>query len=228
MNTNAGLGSVRADGRYGLLGAIGLPVLILGLWELSALDLPVMRLFADARGFVWRDHWFTRDLLHDGGRWLAGLVLLLLFWAAWRPGKSGPSRRERLWTLLAIFVCLLAVPAFKRWSSTSCPWSLQEFGGTATYVSHWLRGVADGGPGRCFPSGHAVAAFGFLPQVLLWRRYDRRRAAVWLAVILLAGFAFALAQTVRGAHYPSHSLWSAVLSWLMALVALRLVPLRRD
>jgi membrane-associated PAP2 superfamily phosphatase len=213
--------------RFGLLAAaVLMPLALLGLWELAALDLPVMRLFADGDGFPMRDRWLTRSFLHDGGRALTGLVLALLVWAAWRPGLAGPTRAERLWALAAILLCLLVVPAFKRWSITSCPWSLQEFGGTATYVSHWLRGVADGGPGRCFPSGHAVAAFAFLPQALVWRRHDRRRAVWWLGGIVVLGAVFAGAQTVRGAHYPSHSLWSACLCWWVSVVVYLMPRLR--
>ena len=31
--------------------------------------------------------------------------------------------------------------------------------------------------------------------------------------VLIVGLLFALTQTVRGAHYPSHSAWTAWLSW---------------
>jgi membrane-associated PAP2 superfamily phosphatase len=117
-------------------------------------------------------------------------------------------------------LCLLAVPTLKRWSNTSCPWDLQEFGGQARYVSHWLWGVLDGGPGRCFPSGHAIAAFAFFPHAVLWARHDRRRALLWLTGILVLGGAFAAAQTVRGAHYPSHSMWSAWICWVIALATM--------
>lgn len=214
--------------RIGLLAAAAvlLPLALLSLWELASLDLPVMRLLADGNGFPLRDRWLTRSFFHDGGRILAGLVLTLLIGAAWRPGLEGPTRRERLWALAAILLCLLIVPAFKRWSITSCPWSLQEFGGTAIYVSHWLPGVADGGPGHCFPSGHAVAAFAFFPQALVWRRYDRRRALFWLGSILALGVVFAAAQTVRGAHYPSHSLWSACLCWWLSVAVYQASRLR--
>jgi membrane-associated PAP2 superfamily phosphatase len=44
---------------------------LLLVWDASGLDLAVVRAFGDAQGFAWRDAWFTRTLLHDGGRWLA-------------------------------------------------------------------------------------------------------------------------------------------------------------
>jgi membrane-associated PAP2 superfamily phosphatase len=113
--------------------------------------------------------------------------------------------------------CALLVPLLKRFSLTSCPWDLAEFGGVAAYVPHGLLGVADGGPGHCFPSGHAASAFVFLGAWFLWREHSRRVARRWLAGTLVAGVLFGAAQLARGAHYPSHTLWTA---WIcLALLA---------
>ena len=44
------------------------------------------------------------------------------------------------------------------------------------------------------------------------------RLARWsLAAALLTGACFGLAQQARGAHFLSHDLWSALLTWLTAL-----------
>jgi membrane-associated PAP2 superfamily phosphatase len=130
--------------------------------------------------------------------------------------SSAPSRGERWWWWAVTVVCLLLVPAMKQASNTSCPWDLAAFGGQATWVSHWRFAVSDGGPGRCFPSGHAVGAFAFLTQYFLWRRHDRRRARLWLWWVLTVGAVFGLGQLARGAHHASHSAWSA---WLCAALA---------
>jgi membrane-associated PAP2 superfamily phosphatase len=188
------------------------------LWEASGLDLPLLRLFGSQAGFPWRDAWVTRAVLHDGGRWLAGPALLVLAWDAWRPWRAGPSRAERTCWLLVVVASLLLLPGLKRFSATSCPWDLAEFGGAFAYVPHWLPGVADGGPGHCFPSGHAVAAFGFFGVYFLWRPWRPAFAAFMLAVVLLAGAAFGWAQMVRGAHFASHVLWSAWACWATAVI----------
>jgi membrane-associated PAP2 superfamily phosphatase len=146
-------------------------------------------------------------------------VLLALVAATLRPWTEGPSRAERWGTLAAVGVGLLLVPLLKRVSATSCPWDLAEFGGHALYVPHWRLGVSDGGPGHCFPSGHAVSAFAFLPLVTLWRRHRPAWARAWLVGILVSGAAFGTAQWLRGAHFPSHTLWSAWLCWVVALLS---------
>lgn len=189
---------------------------LLLLWDASGADLWLTRAVGGPAGFAWRDAWLTRTLLHDGGRWLAAGVLLAVLAGLWRPQATGPSSGDRWRAVGAVLAGLLLVPLIKQASATSCPWDLAEFGGHALYVSHWRFGVADGGPGHCFPSGHAVSAFAFLPLVYLWRGHRPGRARAWLAGVLLAGLAFGVAQWLRGAHYPSHTLWSAWLCWAVA------------
>jgi membrane-associated PAP2 superfamily phosphatase len=186
--------------------------LLLG-WDASGLDLVVTRWFGTPAGFPWRDHWLTSQVFHGGGRALGWLVLITLAVNVWRPVVDGLSRRQR-WRWLAVtLLCMLAVPALKRISATSCPWDLAEFGGIAAYVSHWRFGVGDGGPGHCFPSGHAVSAFGFLCGWFELRHRHLRLARTWLAVTVVIGLLYGTAQLARGAHHVSHTLWTAWLCW---------------
>lgn len=195
-------------------------LLLLLAWDATGWDLAVVSLFGDARGFAWRDAFATSQVLHGGGRVVAWAVLAALAWAVWKaPAGHAPARAERGYWLGVTLLCVLAVPMFKQFSRTSCPWDLAQFHGVATYVSHWQLGLADGGPGRCFPSGHAVAAFAFFGQYFLWRRHDARRARRWLHAVLALGLVYGLGQLVRGAHYPSHTLWSAWLCWTICALA---------
>lgn len=206
-----------AHGRRDLRG-VGTALALVLAWDLSGADLHPTRWFAAAQGFVWRDSWWASTLLHDGGRWLAWAVVAALIGALLRappPVPAGPDRRQRMGWLGVMLFCAVAVPAAKRLSATSCPWDLAEFGGAARYVSHWQWGLADGGPGHCFPSGHAVAAFAFLGMYFMWRDHDRSRSRTWLLAVLVAGALFGAAQLARGAHYPSHTLWSAWACWAL-------------
>jgi len=194
----------------------------LALWEFSGIDLMLTRLYGGHAGFVWRDAWLTRALLHDGGRAVAWCVFAFMVGDAMLPFAAGPSRARRWWAIGATLVCLLLIPTIKRLTDSSCPWDLSEFGGVARYVPHWQLGVRDGGPGHCFPSGHAVAAFAFFSAYFLWREYRPRLARLLLAGIFVAGALFGWAQLARGAHFASHTLWSAWLCWVVcALMASR-------
>ena len=208
---------------HDLLLALLALALLLG-WDASGLDLAVSRLVAGPHGFPLRDAWFTRVLLHEGGRLFGWLVLALLVVNVWRPLIAGPTRAERAGWLLVTLACMIAVPALKRVSATSCPWDLAEFGGVAMYVSHWQFGVSDGGPGHCFPSGHAVSAFGFLAGWFALRRHRPPLARLWLIAVMTLGIACGATQLVRGAHYASHTLWTAWLCWTLCAIAYTLMP----
>lgn len=188
-------------------------------WDASGLDRSVSAWVGGHEGFPWRDAWLTRQVLHDGGRWLAGLVLALLVAdALWRAPPGGLSAGARWAAIGIVLLNLIAVPTIKRSSATSCPWDLAEFGGAARFVPHWAWGVSDGGPGHCFPSGHAVAAFAFFALYFAWRETHPTIARRWLLATLVAGAVFGAAQVMRGAHFVSHVGWSAWACWTIAAV----------
>lgn len=193
-------------------------------WDLAGQDLAVSRWFGTAQGFAWRDHWLAAAALHDGGRWLGLGTLVLLAFDAWRPLGPGPARAVRGFWWSVMLASALLVPALKRTSLSSCPWDLADFGGRALYVPHWWFGVADGGPGHCFPSGHAVSAFALLGLHFLWRDTHPRRARWLLAAVLALGALFGAAQVVRGAHFVSHVLWSGWVCAALAVAAAALAP----
>lgn len=231
--THAGRSSAAAQARRDLVVTLAALAALLA-WDASPADLAAARLFGGAHGFAWHHAWWASTLLHDGGRSGAFVLLAALVVAAARAApdtaqacqRKQPSRAERWRWLGVTLLCGLLVPALKRVSATSCPWELAEFGGRAGYVSHWALGQADGGPGHCFPSGHAVAAFAFFTLYFQWRGHDLRRARAWLAAVGVAGLLFGAAQLARGAHYPSHSLWSAWACWALAALAAALFDRR--
>lgn len=187
-------------------------------WDASGLDLALARRVADSHGFALRDHWLLSGLLHAGARRLGWLLALWLILGLWWP--TGVLRRlarpERLQWAAGTLLALLLVSSLKFFSRTSCPWDLAEFGGVATYLSHWTWPLYDGGPGRCFPAGHASTGFAFVAGYFALRERSPRQAGYWLAGALAAGLVLGLAQQLRGAHFMSHTLWTAWLCWSLA------------
>ncbi len=194
------------------------------MWDASGLDLTVMQGFANEQGFALRDNWWLTEVLHTGGRQLAGVVFLaLMTMIGWPVGWfRALTRWQRIEIVLGIALSLLAISTLKHFSLTSCPWDLQAFGGKASYVSHWTWGTRDGGAGHCFPAGHASSALAFIALALPWffsgNARLHRRGQWLLLLVLFSGLVLGLAQTLRGAHYPSHSLWTAWICWIVALV----------
>jgi membrane-associated PAP2 superfamily phosphatase len=191
------------------------------VWDRLGLDHAVMAAIGSAQGFALRHHPLLATVLHD---WLKD-VLLLLYLLAWllvfwpRGPARGLSRRQRWVAIAGVSASLLLVSTLKRFSATSCPWDWQTYGGTAQPISFWAWGLSDGGPGHCFPGGHASSALAFWSlawvamssQLTAVRRWGRGLGWVILAMGVLMG----VVQTLRGAHPPSHTLWTA---WICAAV----------
>lgn len=211
-------------------GALLLGLALITLWDASPLDLWLAQRYGDAHGFAWDHHWLTYGVLHEGGKWLARLMVAWLVLSIWWP--SGPARglgREaRLWWLGTTLFNMALIAALKRASLTSCPAELIQFGGHSLYISHWSLGVPDGGPGHCFPSGHASSALAFLSGYFVLRgsavqpggAHDAERARMarrWLLATVLMGAAYGWGQMMRGSHYFSHTLWTA---WFCAAASM--------
>lgn len=200
---------------------LGIALLAVLAWDALAWDHAVSQALGGRLAFPLRDAASWASQLHEAGRWVSGLLLVaLVLHAGWslRAGPRGPRSWAAwaAWTAAATVAVMAAVPALKRASSTSCPWDLADFGGHVPYLPHWPWLPADGGPGHCFPSGHAVAAFAFLVPALAWRRQRPVASRRALVLVLAAGAVFGAVQVLRGAHFVSHVLWSA---WLCALLA---------
>lgn len=190
---------------------IALSLLALLVWDASGLDLTVERWFGDAQGFPLKSHWFFAQVLHGGGRWVSAAAIIAVLIHVFRPWSFARDMNPatRRWWFAVTVICLLLIPILKQLSATSCPWDMAEFGRSAQHVSHWAFGANDGGPGRCFPSGHASAAFSLFGGWFALRGTSPQAARRWLAGVWFCGILFSVAQTVRGAHYPSHSMWTA-------------------
>lgn len=209
-------GRTRASSKEAAWISIGL-VLVALAWDASGLDLAFARLAGSATGFPWRDHWLLASVLHEGGRRLAWLLAVALCLSIWWP--AGPLARiaqgARLRLAMSALLAAAAVALLKAGSLASCPWDLSDFGGSAQYLSHWSL-HPDGGSGHCFPAGHAAAGFSFAGGYFSFRAAAPRAARWWLAASLAGGLVLGLAQQWRGAHFMSHTLWSAAVCWFTA------------
>jgi membrane-associated PAP2 superfamily phosphatase len=200
---------------------LGLPLLLIVLWDITPADLAISNWYGTAQGFPLRDNYWLSTVLHTWARRTGVFLAVLCIVAIWWP--VGPwrhtTRRERVWLACTVWACAAGISLLKFTSLTSCPWDLQQFGGTARYVWHFTFGGIRGGTGGCFPSGHASTFFSFLPVFWLLRRHHTKRAWWIFAAICVAGLAMSWVQVMRGAHFPSHVLWTLWLSWSLGTLA---------
>jgi len=204
---------------------------VLLAWDASGLDMPLAQWSGGVRGFPLTEHWLLTSGLHEGGRMLSWLLAMWLTLGVWWPvgWLRRLEPRERVQLIATTLIAVLAVSSLKAVSATSCPWDLAAFGGVARHVSHWSW-LPDGGSGRCFPAGHASSGFAFVGGYFVLRHASPAQARIWLALALLAGFTLGIGQQIRGAHFMSHTLWTAWLCWSIAFgidELLRLFACRR-
>lgn len=209
-----------------LYGVTALALAGLLAWDQSTLDLALAELAGGPQGFALREHWLLTTVLHDGMRRASWLLVLALCAGVWWP--LGPLRRltfaRRLQLPATALAAALAVSLLKGASGTSCPWDLAGFGGAAGYVPHWAL-KPDGGPGHCFPAGHASSGFVFVAGFFAFRSREPRVAMGWLVFALATGLALGIGQQLRGAHFMSHTLWTGWICWAVALLIDRVWPL---
>jgi membrane-associated PAP2 superfamily phosphatase len=149
------------------------------------------------------------------------IALAAVLWRPWGPFKAlqrlSTPQRWGLW--LSIVAAILAVSLVKGFSHTSC---LQVFGGKLPLVSHWDFGLRDGGGGHCFPAGHASTGFAFMAGGFWLLPHQRSWARLWWTLTGLSGLVLGLVQQVRGAHFTSHTLWTAWICWSVGLLCFSL------
>jgi len=161
-------------------------------------------------------NWWAHDLIHTWGRGLVRCVAVaaLVCWALSfkRPGLA-PWRRQALYVFTGMVLVTGTVGLLKMVTNVDCPWDLSGFGGNRPYVTLFAD-RPDYLPGaKCFPGAHSSSGFALMTLYFALRDARPRLARVALGVALLVGTAFSIGQEARGAHFLSHDLTSAALSW---------------
>ena len=191
------------------------------LWDWSRLDHAVMALIGTPQGFPLREHPLLSKVLHEQLKYVLEVVFLLMcLMALWPRGLVRDLSRSERWTaIIGMTLSLVVISSLKRFSATSCPWDWQAFGGMAQPLPYWAWGLADGGPGHCFPGGHASSAFAFLSLAWVAMTADKPAARRWgrylFRIILAMGLLMGVVQSLRGAHPPAHTIWTG---WICAAV----------
>ncbi len=205
-----------------LAGALLASAVLMGAGGDQALADLVYRL--EGGHWLLQDHWFTRDLVHRGGKLLstgAGVAVLGLAVLAWCRPALARLRWPASYLALTVALSTAGVSVLKSVTGMDCPWDLERYGGSRPFIGLFAsrHGLPASG---CFPAGHASAGYAWvgLYFVALALRPAWRGPA--LAVALGGGLLFGLSQQLRGAHFLSHDLWSLATCWLVALALYRL------
>lgn len=197
-------------------------------FELSSLDRTIAELFYDRAAHRWRwgATWWANGLIHTAGKYLVVLIGLgaLACWAAsFLAERFRPLRRAGAFVVLSIGLGTGAVALMKKHTNVDCPWDVDLYGGDRPFVGLFEDRPDGFERGRCFPGGHSSGAFSTFALYFSLRPRSRRWSLAALVGSLALGLVFSFGQWARGAHFPSHDLWSAFLCWFVALSLYALV-----
>ncbi|OGA23007.1 MAG: hypothetical protein A3I02_16645 [Betaproteobacteria bacterium RIFCSPLOWO2_02_FULL_67_26] len=198
-------------------------VALLLVLESTGIDTAISNGFYDpaAGGFPLRYNSFLEVFGHQWTKQLvivAACCVIAMCLLSFALPHLRPQRRLLLFLSLALTLAPLAVVLLKAGSVRHCPWSLQEYGGFAQHLSLFDAAPPGLPPGHCFPSGHASTGFCLLAFYFAGLALGSRRlalAGLWGS--LAAGMLLGMARVAQGAHFLSHTLWSALVCWLVIL-----------
>ena len=168
---------------------------------------------------------WTRAIGYEGPKYAVIAFALLLIAGLLRPGLLYRLRlrpREAAYLLACLALVPAAIGALRSQSGIACANQLLRYGGT---VPDWLGHfrvatlLTDTGLHGCFPSGHASGGYALLSLGMLDREPATRRG-LWLLALLYGSWMGAY-QLLRGAHFVSHVLASALIAQLIVCVMAR-------
>ena len=219
--------------QFNLFAAVLLVVALLLIWlgRGTNADLYLADLMFDfgANEFPRRNQWFFADFTHHTMKALmvaVGLVpvaALLVDAFNGRQLLDGRTRRKLAVIVASAVLVPIAISTMKSVSIHHCPWNLTRYGGFAPYLHIFDSLPAGMSAGHCFPAGHASSALWLAAVATFWLPERPAKALVAFAVGLSPGLALGLAQQARGAHFLTHTLWSAWVAVLIVVVLARLI-----
>lgn len=173
-----------------------------------------------------RNAFWSNGLLHAGGRgfvWAVGVAAISCAALGYLAPRRFPLLRAEAYRLtgavLGVGLTIAFVGTVKHYSNVDCPWDLIDFGGTnpfAGLIAHRPSGLP---PARCFPAAHAASGYALIAFYFAFHESHPRLGRCMLALAMMSGAAFGIAQQARGAHFLSHDLCSAYLAWLIGLAS---------
>ena len=206
-----------------MLYLVACAVLLLWIYPRTNLDFDLIRPYYDVENkiFSLKNDLFLTQVMHVGLRYFViSIALMTLFLAVFgnKLKLSALVRRQLSWSFAGMMLSTLAVSILKSQSMHACPWDLTEFGGSYPFYPMFASLQIGELGGHCWPGGHASGGFALMAFFFAFRRTHPIFAITSLVVSLMLGFVMGWAQMIRGAHFLSHTFWSAWVVWLVLLV----------
>jgi membrane-associated PAP2 superfamily phosphatase len=199
------------------------------VFEFTSLDLWIQDFFYNFNTKSWlidEKSPIPKFFFYNGPKYLLILFAVTSITLCCLPVKLynqfAPKNLKRINLLIAILTLTIA-PSLVAWSKATtnifCPYEITRYDGFAPYVR-----VLDSYPendkpkkrGRGFPAGHASGGFALVSLAGLSATGFGRRLGIFIG--LSFGSAMGIYQMLKGAHYLSHTLVTAIFCWIVFLI----------
>jgi len=201
--------------------------ILLILLNITDSDVTISDLFFNHALNKWYygERWWTVTLIHIWGKNMIAAIFIAALLAL---GLSFFVQRMKKYRFIFVYIVLTILLAtgivalLKEYSNIDCPWDLSLFNGTRPYYNIFSDKPDNLAVGKCFPGGHSSGGFSLLFLYFLFLDYKKSYAYTGLFIGLTIGTIFGYGQLVRGAHFVSHDMTSAMICWLVALFLYKL------
>ena len=214
--------------------SIALLAAIFVFFEITDADLRVQDLFYNFKTHSWvvdakdplpRALYYTwpKVLIWTGGVTLLALALMpqdcriRRMLPAWR-------RSEILLVIGTLALAPASIATLKATTNVFTPAEIRRYDGSAPYVKVCELYPANDRPakrGRGFPAGHASGGFALMALASLAR--TRMARIFCIAGGIVIGSVMGAYQMLKGAHYLSHTIISAIICWIIYLTLRKLL-----
>ena len=207
--------------------ALALLAGLLALFEFTPLDLALQDRFynfASHRWLVDGTAPLPRALFYTAPKIALIAFAIALLVAILIPARPSilpltPDRRALAVVLLTLISGPILIGIGKAVTNIFCPSEITRYGGDVAYMRVFDRyppGQRPARRGRGFPAGHASGGFALLSLAGLAR--TRRGQWIGAGIGLALGGIMGVYQMLKGAHYLSHTVVTALISWLLFLL----------
>lgn len=220
--------------RTATLALLGTALLLLLIGQYTDIDQWLADLHYDAstHSFPWRNTWFATDFMHGYVKnvlvWLGLITITAALADLASPRRFLPAQRSAQLRILALSAYLepLIVKSLKQTTYLQCPWSIDLYGGGEPMLRILDTVTVTMQKAACFPAGHASTGMWLVAIAVFWLPGNPRRAVFGYLAGLSIGLALGWVQQMRGAHFLTHTLWTAWIATALLLVLIALLGQR--
>lgn len=193
----------------------------IALFESTNLDIWLQDYFYNFNTKQWivnRDNFWPNLIFYDVAKSLIIVFVLsiLVGLIFFREHALIKTYQHRLWLIVLAGISIpVLIGTLKATTNIPCPRDIDRYGGAyphVTLLDRYLETYHPTEKQRCYPAGHASGGFALLALVFLFN--TRRARLIIFSTVLVLASSMGLYKMLIGDHFLSHTIITALISWI--------------